>query len=211
MLPPLPRCSRWGTPRSNLPHPYQPPRFHCRVGLHIVLFEVCSAFTHVAACTLALSPIRDTLIEGFSHFVSSMTAPIASGWSESPGGPCTHWKAPPCHGARRLRPFPRKRGPARLTPSGSFPVGYRKIQVGSGQRRSCRPMRHADQPRPSEYRSRTSGSYPSAPPARHAERCPETPAAFRSRSKNRRARRLIARTPPVPPLRRRRPIPLYGR
>ena len=24
-----------------------------------------------------------------------MTAPIASGWSESPGGPCTHWKAPP--------------------------------------------------------------------------------------------------------------------
>src|SRR5215831_5693701 len=58
----------------------------------------CSAFTRVAACTLALSPIRDTLIEGFSHFVTSMTAPIASGWSESPGGACTHWKAPPCHG-----------------------------------------------------------------------------------------------------------------
>src|ERR1700730_8215490 len=34
-----------------------------------------------------------------------MTAPIASGWSESPGGPCTHWKAPPFHGARRFRPF----------------------------------------------------------------------------------------------------------
>src|SRR5665811_411464 len=39
------------------------------------------ALTRVAACTLALSPIRDTLIEGFSHFVTSMTAPIASGWS----------------------------------------------------------------------------------------------------------------------------------
>ena len=38
-------------------------------------------FTRVTACTLALSPIRDTLIEGFSHFVTSMTAPIASGWS----------------------------------------------------------------------------------------------------------------------------------
>ena len=25
--------------------------------------------------------MRDTLIEGFSHFVTSMTAPIASGWS----------------------------------------------------------------------------------------------------------------------------------
>src|SRR6516164_4984979 len=35
------------------------PRFHYRVGLHIDLFEVCSAFTHVAACTLARSPIRD--------------------------------------------------------------------------------------------------------------------------------------------------------
>ncbi|HEY8748743.1 MAG TPA: hypothetical protein VIM11_12260, partial [Tepidisphaeraceae bacterium] len=52
-----------------------------RVGLRIVLFEACSTFTRVAACTLALSPIRDTLIEGFSHFVASMTAPIASGWS----------------------------------------------------------------------------------------------------------------------------------
>ena len=28
-----------------------------------------------------------------------MPAPVASGWSESPGGPRTHWKAPPCHGA----------------------------------------------------------------------------------------------------------------
>ena len=57
------------------------PRKGCRVGLRIVLFEACSAFTRVAACTLALPPIRDTLIEGFSHFVTSMTAPIASGWS----------------------------------------------------------------------------------------------------------------------------------
>jgi hypothetical protein len=36
----------------------------CRVDLRIVLFEDCSAFTRVAACTLALSPICDTLIEG---------------------------------------------------------------------------------------------------------------------------------------------------
>src|SRR5207342_3020837 len=34
-----------------------------------------------SSCTLALSSIRDTLIEGFSHFVTSMTAPVASGWS----------------------------------------------------------------------------------------------------------------------------------
>src|SRR5271156_4054440 len=41
--------------------------------------------------------------EGFSHFVTSMTAPVASGWSGWPGGACTHWKAPPCHGAHVKR------------------------------------------------------------------------------------------------------------
>src|SRR5882757_7544065 len=67
------------------------------------------ALTRVAACTLARSPIRDPLSEGFRHFVASMPAPVASGWSESPGGPRTHWKAPPFHGARRYRPFTRLR------------------------------------------------------------------------------------------------------
>ena len=32
--------------------------------------------------------------EGFSHFVTSMTAPVASGWSVSPGGALIHRKAP---------------------------------------------------------------------------------------------------------------------
>src|SRR5262249_5100901 len=57
------------------------PRKGCRVGLRIVLFEICSGFTFVAACTLALSPIRDTHSEGFSYFVTSIAAPAASGWS----------------------------------------------------------------------------------------------------------------------------------
>jgi hypothetical protein len=43
--------------------------------------------------------------EGFSHFVTSMTAPVASGWSVRRGGTCTHWKAPPSHGARKQRSF----------------------------------------------------------------------------------------------------------
>src|ERR1700684_1809036 len=57
------------------------PRKGRRVGLRIVLFEACSAFTSVTACTLALSPIRDTHSEGFSQFVTSVAAPVASGWS----------------------------------------------------------------------------------------------------------------------------------
>ena len=106
MLPPLPRCSGWAYSSLISPSRVSLPRKGRRVGLHIDIFEACSAFTRVAACTLALSPIRDTLIEGFSHFVTSMTAPIASGWSESPGGACTHWKAPPCHGAPPFPPLP---------------------------------------------------------------------------------------------------------
>ena len=46
-----------------------------------IVFEACSAFTRVTACTLAPSPIRDALSEGFSHFVTSIAAPVASGWS----------------------------------------------------------------------------------------------------------------------------------
>lgn len=32
---------------------------------------------------------------GFSHFVTSMTAPITSGWRDVSGGPCAHRKASP--------------------------------------------------------------------------------------------------------------------
>src|SRR5262249_10514313 len=67
--------------RSFTPSRVSLPRKGCRVGLRIVLFEACSAFTRVTACTLALSPIRDTLSEGFSHFVTPIAAPAASGWS----------------------------------------------------------------------------------------------------------------------------------
>jgi hypothetical protein len=81
MLPPLPRCSGWAYSSLISPSHISLPRKGRRVGLHIVLFEACSAFTRVAACTLARSPIRDPLSEGFSHFVTSMTAPVASGWS----------------------------------------------------------------------------------------------------------------------------------
>ncbi len=43
--------------------------------------EACSAFTRVAARTLAPSPISDRLPGGFRHFIASMPAPVASGWS----------------------------------------------------------------------------------------------------------------------------------
>src|SRR5712671_5011355 len=56
MLPPLPRCSSWAYSSLISPSRVSLPRKGHRVGLHIDLFEACSAFTHVAACTLARSP-----------------------------------------------------------------------------------------------------------------------------------------------------------
>src|SRR6516164_11362232 len=68
MLPPLPRCSSWVSSSLISPRRISLPRFHCRVGLHIDLFEVCSAFTHVAACTLARSPYFVTAIRRLQTF-----------------------------------------------------------------------------------------------------------------------------------------------
>src|SRR5450759_1466695 len=56
MLSPLPRRSDWGHCFAHPPSRVSLPRKGDRVGLRIVLFEACSAFTRVTACTLALSP-----------------------------------------------------------------------------------------------------------------------------------------------------------
>ena len=71
-----------------------------------------STFSRLARRSLALrpAPSRGHLYvtrytEGFSHFVTSMTAPVASGWSDLAGWACTHWKAPPSHGARKEPSF----------------------------------------------------------------------------------------------------------
>src|SRR5262249_6094820 len=97
MLSPLPRRSDWAYCVAHSPSRISLPRKGCRVGLRIVLFEACSAFTRVTACTLALSPIRDTHSEGFSYFVTSIAAPAASGWSGRRVGLAPTGK--PCHGA----------------------------------------------------------------------------------------------------------------
>src|ERR1700758_2790070 len=82
MLPPLPRRSDWAYQFAQVTQSYQPsPKdqsgrparrpfrgllgVHSRCGLH----------------TRAVTVYRDTLSEGFSHFVTFMTAPVASGWS----------------------------------------------------------------------------------------------------------------------------------
>ena len=78
-------AQRLGILFARFPSHISLPRKGRRVGLRDVLFEAYSAFTHVTACTLAGSPIATPYIGGSSHFVTSMTAPIASGRSDLAG------------------------------------------------------------------------------------------------------------------------------
>ena len=69
MLSPLPRRSDWDVALLKyFPNRVSLPRMGDRVGLRIVLFEDCSAFTRVTACTHAEPPLVILYIEGFSHY-----------------------------------------------------------------------------------------------------------------------------------------------
>src|SRR5271165_6348681 len=103
MLPPLPRCSAWTYSSLVSPSHISLPRKGRRVGLRIVLFEACSAFTRVAACTLARPPIRDPLYRRLQPFRCLHDCSGCFRLERLPGGPFTHWKAPPFHGAHPKR------------------------------------------------------------------------------------------------------------
>jgi hypothetical protein len=99
-------AQRLGVLPARSPSRISLPRYGSQVGLRIVLFEACSAFTRVTACTLALSPYFVTrFTEGFNRFVTSTIAPVASGWSGCRAGLAPAGKAPPLHGARQEESF----------------------------------------------------------------------------------------------------------
>jgi hypothetical protein len=80
---------RWlCTGSRSLPQRWQPSPSLCRVGFHIKIFGACSAFT--ARCSLRARGVTYVTlsIEGFSRFVTSTTAPIATGWSDVAGWVC---------------------------------------------------------------------------------------------------------------------------
>ncbi|MGA9245157.1 MAG: hypothetical protein WBW03_24635, partial [Silvibacterium sp.] len=71
-------------------HRHRPSPKCRRVGSCIALFEACSAFTRVTAYMLAKSPKATSYTGGFSGFVSSPAAPIATGWSDPVPGRDSH-------------------------------------------------------------------------------------------------------------------------
>jgi hypothetical protein len=63
-------------------HPHRPSPDYRWVGSCIISFEACSAFTHVTTCRLTKSPYATLSTGGFSGFVASTAAPIATGRSD---------------------------------------------------------------------------------------------------------------------------------
>ena len=61
----------------------------------------------------------------------------ASGWSESPGGTCTHWKAPPCHGAHPKRSLVAGNGDGEKCPKAA---SRRSIEGPSASGVSCHSL-----------------------------------------------------------------------
>src|SRR3984893_9060649 len=102
VLPPLPRCSR-GAYSLALTRPSVSAFPGRGTGS-----AHTSSFSGIARRSLTLrpahsrrSPIRDPLSEGFRHFVASMPAPVASGWSDVAG-----WESHPLESAALSRRTP---------------------------------------------------------------------------------------------------------
>src|SRR5271170_1267778 len=82
MLSPLPRHSDWDLLRSLLPESCQPsPIWQSGRPVHCPFRGLLGVHSRYGLHTRAVTVYRDTLSEGFSHFVTSIAAPVASGWS----------------------------------------------------------------------------------------------------------------------------------
>ena len=98
-----------------------------------MVFEACSTFIHITACMLAKPPKAALYIRGFSSFVTSTTAPIATGWSD----PVPGWDSPPTED-QRLFTAHRYRPLMRLMTFGSTinPDNVRERHLTSSDRQS---------------------------------------------------------------------------
>ena len=124
MLSPLPRRSGWAYCFAHSPQPYQPsPKSLSGRPVHCPFRGLLGVHSRYGLHTRAVTVFRDTLSEGFSHFVTSMTAPVASGWSGCRVGLAPTGKAPPLHGAQEERTWPAPAQNDVHDPSLSVPYG----------------------------------------------------------------------------------------
>src|SRR5271163_436586 len=82
MLSPLPRRSGWAYQFAHSPQPYQPsPIWQSGRPAHRPFRGLLGVHSRYGLHTRAVTMYRDTHPEGFSYFVTSIAAPVASGWS----------------------------------------------------------------------------------------------------------------------------------
>src|SRR5882724_3797550 len=75
-------AQRLGVFLCSFTQPYQPsPKGLSGRHAHCPFRDLLGVYSRYGLHTRAVTVYRDTLTEGFSHFVTSMTAPVASGWS----------------------------------------------------------------------------------------------------------------------------------
>src|SRR5437870_4583042 len=75
-------AQRLGVPLRSFALPYQPsPKGSSGRPAHRPFRGLLGVHSRYGLHTRAVTVYRDTLSEGFSHFVTSMAAPVASGWS----------------------------------------------------------------------------------------------------------------------------------
>src|SRR5438105_9828418 len=131
MLPPLPRCSERAYSSLKIAHPYQPspiplsgrPEHRPFRGL-LGVYSRCGL--HTRAVTKFVTAIR-----GLQTFRHLHACPGCFRLERSPGGPCTHWKTPPCHGARGKRsPCAQSKRPDSTTmPPNAWPCPLKNLVV----------------------------------------------------------------------------------
>src|SRR6202795_3174977 len=104
MLSPLPRHSDWAYCFAHFTLPYQPsPITLSGRPAHCPFRGLLGVHSRYGLHTGAVTVFRDTLSEGFSHFVTSITAPVASGWSVRRVGfaPTGERRVVTAHGSKR--------------------------------------------------------------------------------------------------------------
>src|SRR5271155_1106167 len=102
MLSPLPRRSVWAYCVAHFAQSCQlSPIWQSGRPAHCPFRGLLGVHSRYGLHTRAVTVYRDTLSEGFSHFVTSIAAPVASGWSGCRVGFAPTGKAPPFHGARQ--------------------------------------------------------------------------------------------------------------
>src|SRR5271154_7274407 len=91
MLSPLPRRSGWASCFAHLTHPCQPsPKGLSGRPAHRPFRGLLGVHSRYGLHTRAVTIYRDTHPEGFSYFVTSIAAPVASGWSNCRVGLILH-------------------------------------------------------------------------------------------------------------------------